>query len=247
MNNHNLNEFKSISLIDLKNIQLMNRHDTKFVFNQNDLIILLKQLTLNYKILTINDCRSFNYKNLYFDTDNYLLYSQHHNEKRNRFKVRYRNYSTTNQSFFEIKTKNNKNRTIKNRIPVETINTIIGNKEQKLITKMTNISSEELKHKLTVSFSRITLADFNYNERLTIDTDLVVKNNITDKDFNNLVIAEIKQDRYNPKSPFIQILRNMKIQEMRFSKYCIGLLHVNDKIKYNRFKPKLLQINKIVN
>jgi hypothetical protein len=33
---------------------------------------------------------------------------------------------------------------------------------------------------------------------------------------------------------------------MRFSKYCMGLLHVNDNVKYNRFKPRLLQINKIL-
>jgi hypothetical protein len=58
--------------------------------------------------------------------------------------------------------------------------------------------------------------------------------------------AEIKQKKYNPKSDFIQILRNHKIPEMRFSKYCMGMLHVNKKIKYNRFKPKLLQINKIL-
>jgi hypothetical protein len=26
----------------------------------------------------------------------------------------------------------------------------------------------------------------------------------------------------------------------------MGLLHVNDNVKYNRFKPRLLQINKIL-
>jgi len=41
-------------------------------------------------------------------------------------------------------------------------------------------------------------------------------------------------------------LRSLKIPEMRFSKYCMGMLHVNKGIKYNRFKPKLLQINKIL-
>jgi len=38
----------------------------------------------------------------------------------------------------------------------------------------------------------------------------------------------------------------LKIPEMRFSKYCMGMLHINKEIKYNRFKPKLLQINKIL-
>ena len=44
-----------------------------------------------------------------------------------------------------------------------------------------------------------------------------------------------------------KIVRNLKIPEMRFSKYCMGMLHVNKEVKYNRFKPKLLQINKILN
>ena len=64
--------------------------------------------------------------------------------------------------------------------------------------------------------------------------------------FDQLIISEIKQNKYNPKSDFIRILRNLKIQEMRFSKYCMGLLHVNNNLKYNRFKPRLIQINKIL-
>ena len=72
-------------------------------------------------------------------------------------------------------------------------------------------------------------------------------NKITlDKLFDQLIISEIKQNKYNPKSDFIRILRNLKIQEMRFSKYCMGLLHVNNNLKHNRFKPRLLQINKIL-
>ena len=51
---------------------------------------------------------------------------------------------------------------------------------------------------------------------------------------------------YNPKSEFIQILRKMKIPEMRFSKYCMGILHTYEHVKFNRFKPKLTQINKIL-
>ncbi|HIB04403.1 MAG TPA: hypothetical protein EYO18_01540 [Candidatus Marinimicrobia bacterium] len=93
---------------------------------------------------------------------------------------------------------------------------------------------------------RITLTDNNFNERLTIDTDLSVLNGTTSKIFDQLVISEIKQKKYNPKSAFIQILRDLNIQEMRFSKYCMGVLHLNDNVKYNRFKPRLLKINKIL-
>ena len=90
------------------------------------------------------------------------------------------------------------------------------------------------------------MADNNFNERLTIDTNLTAKNGSDRKIFDQLVIAEIKQKKYNPKSNFIQLLRGLKIPEMRFSKYCMGMLHINKGIKYNRFKPKLSQINKIL-
>lgn len=242
-----LAEFNFLSLDDLNKIQLLNRKDTKFVFNQIDLQDILNKLKSSYHILKINDECRFTYKNTYFDTDDFLFYNQHHNEKRNRFKVRFRKYSATNDCFFEIKTKNNKNRTIKIRRKVLDGIEKLGESEKQLISETIKLSSKFLTPQLIVNFSRITLADKNLNERLTIDTNLSVKNGVTSKIFNQLVISEIKQNRYNPKSKFIQILRELKIPEIRFSKYCMGMLHVNKKIKYNRFKPKLMQINKILN
>ena len=242
-----LTEFNFLSLGEINKIQLLNRKDTKFVFNQGDLPEILDKIKSSYHILKINDDFRFTYKNTYFDTDDLLFYNQHHNEKRNRFKVRFRNYSATNDCYFEIKTKNNKNRTIKIRRKVLDGNEKLGENEIQLISETINLSSENLTPKLNVNFSRITLADNNLNERLTIDTNLSVKNGVSSKIFNQLVISEIKQSRYNPKSKFIQVLRERKIPEMRFSKYCLGMLHVNKKIKYNRFKPKLMQINKILN
>ena len=115
-----------------------------------------------------------------------------------------------------------------------------------MVSEIIGFQSQQLTAKLDVEFSRITLSDNSFNERLTIDTNLSVKNGISSKIFDQLVISEIKQKKYNPKSDFIQILRDLNIQEMRFSKYCMGMLHVNKGIKYNRFKPKLLRINKIL-
>ena len=129
---------------------------------------------------------------------------------------------------------------------VDEMNSYLGDKEKNLVSEIINFPPNQLTSILNMQFSRITLADKSFSERLTIDTNLSVKNGTGSKIFNQLVISEIKQEKYNPKSDFIQILRNLKIPEMRFSKYCMGMLHVNKRIKYNRFKPKLLQINKIL-
>ena len=241
-----LNDLQTISLDELDKVKLLDRKDTKFVFNQNQLPSILEKIKPYYRILEINNSPIFNYDNTYFDTHDFLFYNQHHNEHRKRFKVRFRKYSNNNKSYFEIKIKNNKNRTVKKRLLVDEMNTCLGEHEKKMVSEIIGLPPNQLTPILNVQFSRITLADNNFNERLTIDTNLSAKNGISSKIFDKLVISEIKQKKYNPKSQYIQILRDLKIPEMRFSKYCMGMLHVNKEIKYNRFKPKLLQINKIV-
>jgi hypothetical protein len=242
----NLSDFNSISLEDLDKVQLLNRKDTKFVFSQSKLLQLLDRLKPFYRILEIEGKRIFVYDNTYFDTDEFFFYTQHHNECRKRFKVRYRKYCETNEQYFEIKVKDNKNRTIKNRFRSSNRNGDFVEEEKRLISEKTGLLPQHLIPKLDIQFSRITLADNSFNERLTIDTNLSVKNGISSKIFDQLAVSEIKQKKYDPKSDFIQILRDLKIPEMRFSKYCMGMLHVYKKIKYNRFKPKLLRINKIL-
>ena len=241
-----LNDLQTVTLDELDTVRLLDRKDTKFVFNQIHLPLILKKVKPFYKILEINNDRVFTYDTTYFDTDDLLFYNQHHNGEKKRFKIRSRTYSSTNQSFFEIKIKNNKNRTVKKRILVNEMNGALGEDEKDLVSETIGLPSDQYTQKLNIEFLRITLTDNNFNERLTIDTDLSVLNGTTSKIFDQLVISEIKQKKYNPKSAFIQILRDLNIQEMRFSKYCMGVLHLNDNVKYNRFKPRLLQINKIL-
>ena len=241
-----LNDLQTVSLEELDNVKLLDRQDTKFVFNQIHLPLILDKIKPFYRILEINNERVFTYDNTYFDTDDFLFYNQHHNGNKKRFKIRSRKYSSSNQSFFEIKIKNNKDRTVKKRLPIDGINKYLGEQEKDLVSEIIGLPPNQITPKLNVQFSRITLTDNSFNERLTIDTNIYAKNGSGSKIFNQLVISEIKQNKYDPKSDFIQVLRNMKIQEMRFSKYCMGMLHVNKEIKYNRFKPKLLRINKIL-
>ena len=245
-NSDKLSKFRTIQLEEMNLVKLLNRKDTKFIFHSSKVDYLLERLSSTYKLLQVDDMNAFTYQNTYFDTEDNLFYNQHHNEKRNRYKVRLRQYSGTDDCYFEIKTKNNKNRTIKKRLKVETNTENLGGNERMMIEDVINIPPQLLSPKLKVNFTRLTFVDKHHKERLTIDTSLLVKNGVTSKLFDQLMIAEIKQNKYKANSEFIQIIRDMKIPEMRFSKYCMGILHVNKGIKYNRFKPKLLQINKIL-
>ncbi|MAJ44414.1 MAG: VTC domain-containing protein [Candidatus Marinimicrobia bacterium] len=241
-----LKKFEAVSLKDLDSVQLLNRHDTKFVFNVENLTTILTNLLPSYKILKINEDLIFDYNNDYFDTSDFIFYTQHHNENRNRFKIRYRNYKSTNTTFFEIKTKNNKNRTVKQRIKSEKISNTFNKDEEELINSVTGVNPSSLLKSINIKFSRITLVDNNFTERLTIDTNVNVLNNKNKKIFNKLIIAEIKQSKFNPKSYFIKCLKSQSITRMKFSKYCMGLIHLNPELKVNRFKPKLKILNKII-
>ena len=241
-----LNDFQTLSLDELDKVRLLDRQDTKFVFNQIQLPHILERIKPFYRTLEIKNSSVFRYDNTYFDTADFLFYNQHHNENRKRFKVRLRKYSSSSKPFFEIKIKNNKNRTVKKRLLVNEMNKCLGKQEENLVSEIINLQPNQLIPILNMQFTRITLADKSFSERLTIDTNLSVINGTASKMFDQLVISEIKQKKYNPKSDFIHILHSLKIPEMRFSKYCMGMLHVNKGIKYNRFKPKLLQINKIL-
>ena len=97
------------------------------------------------------------------------------------------------------------------------------------------------------AFHRITLVNKTKNERLTLDFDLSFKRENTTKEFKNLVIAELKQEKIDRTSPFFVSMKNRIIRPYRLSKYCLGAmaLYEKEKIKINRFKRKYIYLHKI--
>jgi hypothetical protein len=100
--------------------------------------------------------------------------------------------------------------------------------------------------KLWVNYNRITLVNLEIGERVTIDTGLefidTEKNKIA---LNNLVIAEVKQNKKNP-STFISAIKEFGIKPGSISKYCMAASYLNTQLKTNSFKLKLNQISKII-
>ena len=97
------------------------------------------------------------------------------------------------------------------------------------------------------SFHRLTLVNKTQNERLTLDFDLTFKWDDRTKNFNNLIIAELKQETVNRNSAFFALMKEKHIRPYRLSKYCIGSIELygGSKLKFNRFKKKLLKLQKI--
>lgn len=240
-----IDTFDPITLEEMDNVKLMNRVDTKFTFSRDQLIGILPALKEHYRVLSINGLRLPSYESLYFDDKNLNFYIDHHKRKLNRFKVRYRKYIDSDLTFLEVKHKN-KGRTDKRRIVVDQIHDKMS-QEHKSFVDSTGVEYDDLVPVLLNRFHRITLVSKNENERLTFDIDLRFKHDNKEEVMENLVIAELKQEKMSRNSPFYSIMKNLHIRPYRISKYCIGVikLYGEKNVKYNRFKKKLLKLKKI--
>lgn len=223
---------------------LMDRVDTKFVFNIRTLPAILEQLIPHYSVLDIDNNRMLGYGSHYFDTDDLLFFRQHHNGWGRRFKVRYRHYIESDARFFEIKCKNNKNRTVKKRISATSFDECINCNETEFLHKTTGLTDMDLVPKLDVYYSRISLINKELDERMTIDVNLNLRNCVSSLSIPDLVIAEMKQTSAR-RSEFLNIMRKNHVRTISISKYCIGISSLIMDVKQNNFKPNLLYINKL--
>lgn len=240
-----LSGFTPVGLSDLDQVALLDRVDTKYVFSLDRLPDFLRKLSDHYYVLEINGNRMFHYNSLYFDTEGFHLFNLHASGRTNRYKVRCRRYVESGLVFFEIKFKNNKGRTIKSRVRLNSENEI-DEKALELLKEKTPFSIEDLKAMIWVNYVRITLVSKDFRERLTIDLDLSFKQGEQLKSYSNLVIAELKQNR-SCSSYFSKLMKENHIRTGSLSKYCFGIASMFSTVKKNNFKYQFLSLNKIIN
>ena len=241
-----INKFAPISLEQMSGVKLMNRTDTKFVTTTGRLRLLLQMACNDYYIQEIDGGRNLEYDTTYFDTTAFDMYNQHQWNHTNRQKIRFRTYCVSGLQFMEVKTKNNHGRTKKKRIEVTDMN-LEEQEKCDFLGKYLRYGVDTLQPALNNHFSRITLVNKAKTERLTIDSALHFHNIVSgmDKDMGDLVIIELKRDGL-VYSPVLEMLRRLRIHPHGFSKYCMGSALTNPELRVNRFKRKLIEINKIL-
>lgn len=237
--------FESISLKEMDGVSLMKRTDTKFIIHENELIEVLKSIQNSYRVLEIDSHRMLTYSSLYFDTPFKTFYHDHHNKKINRTKIRIRKYVESDICFLEIKEKDGKGKTTKTRTSIVDFETNLSEDSLTFIQKITQ-KKFDLEPVIWNKFNRITLVNKTDKERLTIDLNLSFKKDEVYKDFKDLVIIEVKQERFNRSSPVVRQLKIRGINPYSLSKYCIGMIGIYAGLKYNRFKEKLIKINNLI-
>jgi hypothetical protein len=238
--------FDPIDLTQMDAVKLMDRTDTKFLFHNNQLIPLLDRLKEHYFLLEVNGARISRYETLYYDTASFELFKKHQRKGLNRFKIRSRQYVESGISFLEVKYKNNKGRTKKERISTKTIEVDLSSALNcaEFISKKTPFKAEQLEAKLWVNYSRMTLVSKDLKERLTIDLNLSFEHADKKENFGFVVIAELKQNKFAP-SPFTRAAKEVRIRQGSLSKYCLGITSLFPEVKHNNFKPILLSLNKL--
>ncbi|MBK3519220.1 polyphosphate polymerase domain-containing protein [Carboxylicivirga marina] len=241
-----VNFFDTVSLKDMNRAKLLNRVDTKYITSPSVVLDVLSEHINDYEVLMVNDKVSLSYSTIYFDTDDLAMYKEHHNGKNHRYKVRYRQYEETGDKFIEVKEKI-KNRTIKERLRINEFTYPIAKGLECIVHDCTPYTANELESKLTTNFNRITLVNKKACERITIDLNIRFNNSKQcNYSLGNCAIVEIKRDKEDVYSAFARSLKKQGVLPLSISKYCLGTIALNNKVKYNRFKPRLRHVEKLV-
>jgi hypothetical protein len=244
-----LRKLNPVSLDSISGVRLMNRIEIKYVFTSRKLTELVALLGKHYNVLEICNMRILPYSTTYLDTEDFLFYYQHVRGELARHKIRYRKYEATEESFLEIKKRTNKGRTIKWRIENNTSSGSLDSRASQFVLEYLPVSSSLLRPSLLNKFTRITLAGIEQKERITIDFNIsfAKAENMELTSLPYMAIAELKKEAYSDSSHFKSLVRQLNIYPTSFSKYCVGSALLNDSLKKNMIKPKLLLLNKLEN
>jgi hypothetical protein len=245
VNSINKNTDHGFSVLDFSEIPsellLSNRKDLKYLINKQLVQYLFDRLKGEYCIQAKSGKTLSSYTSRYYDTEDFLFYSDHHRGKLNRQKVRTRTYED-GVSFLEIKRKDNKGLTHKSRTEIDDAAFLIENYSSFL----DNIGGykQPLEEKLRVQYDRITLYHKSMNEKLTFDFSYHVDFDQRSFKLDNIVMLESKGLNHNT-SFFNLLMKEMKIHSVSFSKYCFGLINIYSSLKHNNFIALQKKINKI--
>lgn len=241
-----VNGFTPISLADMYSVKLMDRTDTKFLVPLERLPSLLSNACGHYRVLEIGGKRLMSYETLYYDTADLALYHKHHAGHLNRYKVRMRKYVDSDASFFEVKFKDNRGRTIKSRIetkPGELDR--LDETSQSFLTEHTPLNPADLRPVLWANYRRVTLVNVQSRERVTVDLGLSFVLGQECRGHPLVAIVEIKRGKERAPSAFTTLMREQRLKAGGISKYCLGVASLCKQAKTNRLKPAVRRLRKI--
>lgn len=240
------NRFDAITLAEMDSVKLMNRVDRKYVLKLHDLPEILAAVRDDYRILSVEGARLNSYRTVYFDTDGFDLYTNHVTLRKNRYKVRVREYMESRQIFLEVKRKTNNGRTIKTREPIESFTEMPAEGERSRLEIELAGNVQRLSAKLWNNFSRMTLVSRTGQERVTIDVGISLLTPENALYLDRIAVAEVKTGSSAQASLFANQMKAYRCHAQSFSKYAVGINALYDGVKKNAMKPIMLQLKKMM-
>ncbi len=225
-------------------VKLQDRVDTKYVFGTHELPAVFELMLKDHRLLEVDGVRGTTYRTLYFDTPDLQHYADHHNKRTFRCKVRFREYLGSGLTFLEVKRKTGRGRTDKKRLRVDRIPEVLSPDHARFISKHRG-GDGEMAPSIWNHFTRYTFVHRRKAERLTVDVGLTFSDATGERELGPIVVAELKQERADPNSSFVRIMRGMNLRPSSLSKYCIGMLLMEKPVKHNAFKEVLIRLQHI--
>jgi hypothetical protein len=159
---------------------LQTRVDRKYLLPVADAAALLRELRPVARVLQIDALRSFGYESVYFDTPDLACYRLAAHKRPTRYKVRTRTYLDSGQCWLEVKTRDRRGRTVKQRLAYDVRHRAVLTadgaqfvRESLIGTVATGREPADLRPTLVTRYRRSTLLVPADDSRLTVDTDLV--------------------------------------------------------------------------
>jgi hypothetical protein len=236
------NEMAPISLAEINALALLDRLDVKFILHAHQLAQIMERVRDKYRVLEINGVRPGRYLTRYFDTPDFAMYQSHHNGLRVRHKVRWRWYIDSEVIYLEVKEKTNRERTVKTRTILPAPLLDFQGLDHGWMPSSLAVDPGALQPVVWNRFRRMTLADFERQERITIDIALELGRDEQAVAMPGLAVVEIKQRKFSLSSPMARELHRLQLHPTHVSKYCVSMAMFYPELKHNRFKPILRRL-----
>lgn len=232
-----------ISLAELNDLaELQIRTDRKYIVDDETVERLLTARRGDIAILDIDDRREFSYQSVYFDNSRLDLYRAAALGRRRRFKVRTRIYRDSDLAMLEVKAKDGRGRTVKNRLEYDTADwnrlTPVGQDFVDDIIGRPGFAAT-LAPVLTTMYRRITIVDMTSGTRATIDSGLVCTDTTGESVSLDRVIIESKSMR--SASPIDRWLWSEGFRPVKISKCCTSMAAMRPELPANKWHRTLGQ------
>lgn len=220
--------------------ELLVRRDSKYVVDDSAMRDIVDALGADALVLRTDPGRKRNaarYRTRYFDTPDQLSYRDHVMERRQRYKVRVRQYLDTGDAFFEVKARLPLSQTEKDRWPLDpaVAERLFGSPDplsDEHLALVGEVIGElygrdvrgPLVPTIDMTFERATVFLPESRERATIDTSLVVTDvatGLTAAANPDVHVVEVKSP--GRRDPVGRSLLRSGIRKLPVSKYCIAL------------------------